>query len=90
FKSSYDWENGLRTVTVTAINLISADEPVQTDLFGSTRDIEKAEKIENCASEIRDRFGEKAILPASLLQGRKQHFFEHKGKNIEPKPFKRG
>ncbi len=90
FAQSYDWRKNLRSVTVTAINLISDDEPVQTDIFGVPENIEsfkKNEKVEECANLIRDRYGEASLVPASFLleeSSRAPHI-----KHEEAKPFKR-
>lgn len=67
FKNSYRWENPLRSVTVTAINLVSAAMPVQPNLFDDNRKFERIEKLEECAYEVRDRFGIDSIVPATLL-----------------------
>ncbi len=86
FKNSYGWEKPLRSVTVTAIHLMSSEEPLQTDIFGQTKMIEKSDKVEKCASIIRERYGEYAIMPASLLGKKKSGGRSHpKG---DAKPFK--
>ena len=67
FKRSYGWENPLRSVTVTAIDLVSSTMPVQLNLFDDNRKFERTEKLEECAYEVRDRFGIDSIVPATLL-----------------------
>ncbi len=67
FKSSYGWENPLRSVTVTAINLVSADMPTQLNIFDDNRKFERIERLEECAYEVRDRFGMDSLVPAALL-----------------------
>ncbi len=67
FKSSYGWENPLRSVTVTAINLVSASMPTQLNIFDDNRKFERIERLEECAYEVRDRFGMDSLVPAALL-----------------------
>ncbi len=67
FSEAYGWENPLRSVTVTAINLIPSDSPIQMGLFDDLREFQRAEKAENCARKIRERYGRNAILPATIL-----------------------
>ena len=61
FASKYKWENDIRTVTVTAINLSSKSDCHQTSLFENTKENEKLLKLENCIDEIRSRFGDDII-----------------------------
>ena len=68
FSGFYGWENPLRSVTVTAINLVSASTPVQMNLFDDTSEFERIERIEECAWRVRDRFGKDSIIPATLLR----------------------
>lgn len=68
FRDSYGWENPLRSVTVTAIDLVSATAPVQIGMFDSISDFERVERMEECAWRVRDRFGMGSIIPATLLR----------------------
>lgn len=68
FNRSYQWNYPIRSLTVRAINLYSANEPEQVDLFGDIRRIEKREQIETVVEDIRRRFGKYAIMPAALCQ----------------------
>lgn len=58
----------VRAVTVRAIDLHPADEAQQVDMFNSTEKIEKIEKLDNAVEIIRQRFGNKAVHPAALLE----------------------
>ena len=82
FTRSYKWENPIRSVTVSAINLVPAELPVQIELFDDLKDFERAELVEDCANSIRDRFGRNAIVPAALLSrdlgGNHPPAFSHK------------
>jgi len=61
FSNRYNWENDIRAVTVTAINLSSKNQCQQTSLFSDTKENEKALKLERCIDEIRSRFGDNII-----------------------------
>ena len=67
FKNSYGWENPLRSVTVTAINLVSASMPTQLSIFDDNRKFERIEKLEECAYAVRDRFWMDSLVPATLI-----------------------
>ena len=71
FLRSYKWENMIRSVTVTAINLVDMTVPIQLDLFTDYSKIEKREKLEDCIETLRKRFGKNAIIPAAILQNGK-------------------
>ena len=71
FLRSYKWDNMIRSVTVTAINLVDLNVPVQLDLFTDYSKIEKREKLEDCVETLRKRFGKNAIIPAAILQNGK-------------------
>ena len=68
FNKSYRWNYPIRSLTVRAINLHSANEPEQVDLFGDVDRVDKRERIEAVMEEIKDRFGKYAIMPAALCQ----------------------
>lgn len=67
FNNSYRWRNGIRSITVRAINLVSANDPRQQNFYEDFSRIERKEKIEEAIDEIRRRFGKEAIIPASLF-----------------------
>ena len=67
FSKNYKWANDVRSVTIRAINLQSADDPVQLDFFSNVAKHEKQETIDNTVMAIRKRFGDKAIINATLL-----------------------
>ena len=57
----------VRALTVSAINLKGEAEPVQTDLFGDCVRREKRRALEDTVDILRGRFGERAVVAASLL-----------------------
>ena len=71
FSANYHWANDVRSITIRAINLQSADEPVQLDFFSNVAKHEKQETIDNTVMAIRKRFGDKAIINAVLLNDTK-------------------
>lgn len=71
FCECYNWQRHIRSLTVTAIDLMPIDEPFQTDFFTNVEKHEKTERIDNAIEEIRGRFGNNAIFSASLMGNRK-------------------
>lgn len=67
FLDSYGWKHDIRSITVRAINLIPADTPMQMDLFNDRTKLDQLETIECVVDTLRQRFGNKAVQPASLL-----------------------
>ena len=68
FLQSYNWDREIRSITVRAINLVSADSPQQIDLLSETQNIDKIERLEFVIDNIRDRFGKDIIKNAVLCQ----------------------
>ena len=66
FERSYSWDLPIRSVTVRAINLVSAGLPEQLNLFENCEHIDKMEHLDETIESIRDRFGKYAIQPATL------------------------
>ncbi len=63
-KRRYGWRKPIRALTVSAIRLESVDKPDQLSLFQTD---DKRERVENTLDEIRSKFGDGAIRPATLL-----------------------
>ncbi len=61
----------VRAVTVRAVDLHSADEIFQVDMFNDIEKIEKQEKLDNAVEVLRQRFGKKAVHSAALLENTK-------------------
>ena len=68
FDGRYHWDMAVRAVSVSAIDLIPADTPLQTDMFGKERENARRSKLDLCIDRIRGRFGDHSILSASLLK----------------------
>ena len=79
FQRNYDWKEPVRSVTVRAINLVSAKEPEQICLFSDPIRLEKEEKLFLAIEEIRRRFGKRAIYPAALMKDLKMSEYRDHG-----------
>lgn len=69
FRGNYNWERGVRALTVRAINLRpeAEQEAVQLTLDGGHEKQLKRERIELAIEHIRERYGFSAINAASLF-----------------------
>ncbi|MBQ2957089.1 MAG: DNA polymerase IV [Clostridia bacterium] len=67
FKRHFDWEKPVRALTIRGINLVSAQQPVQTDLFSDYARRDKRRALDDAVDEIRRRFGYRSICAASLM-----------------------
>ncbi len=67
FKANYLWQEPIRSVTVRAIDLISAEAEEQMSLFSETDSFLRTETLDRTVDTIRGRFGRSAICHASLL-----------------------
>ena len=67
FVKSYGWENPLRSVTVRAIRLSSAEATGQLTVFDGLDRDQRFEAADRAVEGIRRRFGRAAIRSASLL-----------------------
>lgn len=79
FQRNYDWKEPVRSVTVRAINLVSAKEPEQICLFSDPIRLEKEEKLFLAIEETRRRFGKRAIYPAALMKDLKMPEYRDHG-----------
>ncbi len=86
-KELWDEKKGLplRSITITAINLISDEEGYQPDLLQN--DGEKQEKVEKSVDEIRSKYGYNSIKRGSLL--RNTFVTDKIVDDFEFKPFKK-
>ena len=67
FEANYRWHTHVRALTVRAINLVPKSEPEQLNIFENYNKKERLERLEKAVEDIRDRFGKRAIYPATLL-----------------------
>lgn len=61
FHRRYSWSNNIRSLTISAIDLISADTPVQLDLWTDMSKHKRRIRLEETIEDIRRRFGLHAI-----------------------------
>ena len=66
FQRNYDWKEPVRSVTVRAINLVSAKEPEQICLFSDPIRLEKEEKLFLAIEEIPAAIWKKGYLSSGL------------------------
>ena len=67
FRQHYFWEKPVRALTIRGINLVSARQAVQLDMFCNAEARERRRALDDCVDEIRRRFGNRAICAASLM-----------------------
>lgn len=67
FETNYDWHLPIRSVTVRAINLFSAESPLQLDLLDDFQKRQRQHTLETTIDTLRNRFGDRSITLASLL-----------------------
>ena len=67
FTRHYRWEKPVRALTIRGINLSSANAPTQIDMFCDFRKRERRRALNVCVDDIRRRFGDSAIVAASLM-----------------------
>ena len=70
FLSNYRWEKNVRSITVTAINLESNEEPIQLSLFDTPAN-EKREILTRTIDEIHELYGKHSLVPALILDEKK-------------------
>lgn len=71
FCRRYAWNSNIRSLTISAIDLVPANAPVQLDLWSDYAKDDRRIAIERTVDEIRRRFGLKSINFASLTTGLK-------------------
>jgi DNA polymerase-4 len=67
-RKNYRWIKPLRSIGLSAINLVTADRHIQLSLFDDTAEkLMVQEQIERTVDEIRFRYGRDSVLRASAL-----------------------
>ena len=67
FMKRYSWNEAVRAITISAINLIPEGFPLQLDLFGDENARMRRKQLEDCIDQLRGRFGKRAIYSAALM-----------------------
>lgn len=68
FTAYYAWQVPVRSLTVTACDLINEDTPVQLSLLGDETSRVRAETLDGAIDRIRNRYGHGAINRALFLK----------------------
>lgn len=71
FCRKHAWTNNIRSLTISAIDLVPADTPVQLDLWSDYSKHKRRVTLEQTVDDIRRRFGLNAINFAALTTGLK-------------------
>lgn len=71
FNGRYDWRQPVRALTIRAVGLVDAADPVQLDLFTDYDAAEKEDALEQAMDDIRRRFGHGSIQVCSTMRGLK-------------------
>lgn len=71
FRRRHVWRNNIRSVSVRAIYVSAAPASEQLDLFFDAEAEEKLLRLERAVDEIRERFGEHAVVCAACCRGGK-------------------
>ena len=66
----------VRSIGISAAELIGENTPVQFDMFGETEKNEREEKLEHTIDNLKNRYGSGCIKTASLLTDEKLTDFE--------------
>ncbi|MCQ2609761.1 MAG: DNA polymerase IV, partial [Lachnospiraceae bacterium] len=61
FLKKYLWDKNIRSVTVTAIDLIEENEPIDQSIFMDIENVKKIEKVEKMIGEMQDKYAEDVI-----------------------------
>ncbi|MBQ9121434.1 MAG: DNA polymerase IV [Clostridia bacterium] len=70
FCRSYGWSHPIRSVTVTAIDLVEWDTPLQLEMFGDAESDKRTETLDKTIEEIRAKYGKNSIKNAVLIDGK--------------------
>lgn len=71
FCRKHAWTNNIRSLTISAIDLVPSDTPVQLDLWSDYSKHKRRVTLEQTVDDIRRRFGLNAINFAALTTGLK-------------------
>ena len=68
FRENYTWQTPVRSLTVSASDLVPTENPEQLSLFDDEAPRRRAEAAESAVDDIRRRFGYHAIGRAIFLK----------------------
>ena len=67
FQTRYPWHRTVRALTVRGIQVEDENAPEQLDAFGDCAARSRRQTLDDAVDEIRRRFGDASIYPASLM-----------------------
>lgn len=70
-EEKYSWHNPIRSITVTATQLDSSQNPTQLSMLLDYERLARREKLNESIDTIRDRYGKYAVIPALVLDEKK-------------------
>lgn len=70
-EEKYSWHNPIRSITVTATQLDSSQNPTQLSILLDYERLVRREKLNESIDTIRDRYGKYAVIPALVLDEKK-------------------
>lgn len=70
-EEKYSWRNPIRSITVTAIQLDSSQNPTQLSMLLDYERLVRREKLNESIDTIRERYGKYAVIPALVLDEKK-------------------
>lgn len=70
-EEKYSWHNPIRSITVTATQLDSSQNPTQLSMLLDYERLVRREKVNESIDTIRDRYGKYAVIPALVLDEKK-------------------
>ena len=70
-EEKYSWRNPIRSITVTATQLDSSQNPTQLSMLLDYERLVRREKLNESIDTIRDRYGKYAVIPALVLDEKK-------------------
>lgn len=68
FRANYDWHRPLRSLGITAADLMPLDAPMQLGLFGDDEKRDRYERAERAADKIREKYGKYSVTRASFAE----------------------
>ncbi len=81
-RREHDWHVPLRSIGLSVSELSAVSSGVQLDMFTDAQALARLEKLEGVTDTLKQRFGNKCIVPASLLIDKKLTGFDPKRDHV--------
>ncbi len=79
---NYDWSTPMRSIGVTVSGLTGVSQGIQTDFFTDSQRRLRRERLQEVSDSLKQRFGNKCILPATLLADEELTGFDPKKDHV--------